>query len=73
MIAYYNLTSSKTLYITKIFHDIDNYVVFFISDSLTGTRSRAIKSCVRYTSKGVPYFISNRRRIYLDECQRCKN
>lgn len=73
MIAYYNLTGSRTLYITKIFYDIDDYVVFFISDSSTGTRSRAIKSCVRYTSKGAPYFISNRRRIYLDECQRCKN
>lgn len=73
MIAYYNLTGSRTLYITKIFHDIDDYVVFFISDSSTGTRSRAIKSCVRYTSKGAPYFISNRRRIYLDECLRCKN
>lgn len=73
MIAYYNLTGSRTLYITKILHDIDDYVVFFISDSLIGTRSRAIKSCVRYTSKGAPYFISNRRRIYLDECLRCKN
>lgn len=29
MVAYYNLTISKTLYITKIFHDIDDYVVFF--------------------------------------------
>lgn len=68
MIAYYNITAFITLYIVEIVYDIEDYAVFFVSNNDTGERSKSIKSRIRYTRKGVPYFIHNRSRIYLDEC-----
>lgn len=72
MIAYYNITASVTLYIKEIIHDCEDYVKFFISDNERGEGSRIRKSQIRYTPKGSPYFICNRRRVYLDECIKIK-
>lgn len=68
MIAYYNITAFITLYIVEIIYDIEDYAVFFVSNNDTGERSKNIKSRIRYTRKGVPYFMHYRQRIYLDEC-----
>jgi hypothetical protein len=43
-----------------------------ISDNERGESSRIHKSQIRYTTKGSPYFICNRRRVYLDECIKIK-
>lgn len=72
MIAYYNITASVTLYIKEIMHDCEDYVKFFISDNERGESSRVRKSQIRYTTKGSPYFICNRRHVYLDECIKIK-
>ena len=71
MLAYYNITAFITLYIVEIVHDVEDYVVFYVSND-TGERSNKTKSRVRYTAKGVPYFMHYRQRIYLDECMRVK-
>lgn len=73
MVAYYSITAFVTLYITRVFYDCgDDYVEFFISDNESGKRSRKRRSRVRFSDKGAPYFISNQRRIYLDECIKVK-
>lgn len=71
MLAYYNITAFITLYIVEIVHDVEDYVVFYVSND-TGKRSNKTKSRVRYTAKGVPYFMHYKQRIYLDECMRVK-
>ncbi len=71
MLAYYNITAFITLYIVEIVHDVEDYVVFYVSNE-TGERSNKTKSRVRYTAKGVPYFMHYKQRIYLDECMRVK-
>lgn len=73
MLAYYNITAFITLYIVEIVHDVEDYVVFYVSNNETGERSNKTKSRVRYTTKGVPYFMHYKHRIYLDECMRVKN
>lgn len=68
MIAYYSITAFTTLYIKEIIQDSgDDYVIFFVSDN-TGNKTRTLKSIVRFTTKGSPYFMHNHKRIYLDEC-----
>ena len=73
MLAYYNITAFTTLYIVEIVHDVEDYVVFYVSNNDTGERSNKTKSRVRYTTKGVPYFMHYKQRIYFDECMRVKN
>lgn len=68
MIAYYLISFRKTLYIEKIEHGINDYVVFYVKDELTETKSRKSKSRIQHTAKGQPYFIHYKRKIYLDEC-----
>ena len=53
-------------------HDVEDYVVFYISNNDTGEHSHKTKSRVRYTVKGAPYFMHKGHRIYLDECMRVK-
>lgn len=72
MLAYYNITAFITLNILEIVHDVEDYVVFYVSNNETGERSNKTKSRVRYTAKGVPYFMHYKQRIYLDECMRVK-
>ena len=72
MIAYYCLNLMESLYITRIVYDCDDYVEFFVSNNDTGQRSKLCKSRVNYTAWGVPYFIHNKRRVYLDECKKIK-
>ena len=72
MLAYYNITAFITLYIVEIVYDVEDYVVFYVSNNDTGERSNKTKSRVRYTANGVPYFMHYKRRIYLDECMRVK-
>lgn len=72
MIAYYYLNLMESLYITRIVYDCDDYVEFFVSNNDTGQRSKLCKSRVNYTARGVPYFIHNKRRVYLDECKKIK-
>ena len=73
MLAYYSITAFITLNILEVVHDVEDYVVFYVSNNETGERSNKTKSRVRYTTKGVPYFMHYRQRIYLDECMRVKN
>ncbi len=72
MLAYYNITAFITLNILEVVHDVEDYVVFYVSNNETGERSNKTKSRVRYTAKGVPYFMHYKQRIYLDECMRVK-
>ena len=72
MIAYYSITAFITLNILEIVHDVEDYVVFYVSNNETGEHSNKTKSRVRYTAKGVPYFMHYKQRIYLDECMRVK-
>ena len=72
MIAYYNISAFVTLCIIELIHDVEDYVVFYISNNDTGEHSHKTKSRVRYTVKGAPYFMHKVHRIYLDECMRVK-
>ena len=72
MLAYYSITAFITLNILEVVHDVEDYVVFYVSNNDTGERSNKTKSRVRYTAKGVPYFMHYKQRIYLDECMRVK-
>lgn len=72
MLAYYSITAFITLNILEVVHDVEDYVVFYVSNNETGERSNKTKSRVRYTAKGVPYFMHYKQRIYLDECMRVK-
>ena len=67
MIAYYNITATISLCIDEIIHDSDDYLRFYTVDSQSGTKSQFIKSRVRFTTRGVPYFMHNRTRYYLDD------
>ena len=72
MLAYYSITAFITLNILEVVHDVEDYVVFYVSNNETGERPNKTKSRVRYTAKGVPYFMHYKQRIYLDECMRVK-
>lgn len=71
MIAYYNLTAFVSLIIDDIIHDTEDKVVFHLHNNETNEKiGRKRKATVRFDRKGVPYFIHNRNKIYLDECMR---
>lgn len=73
MIAYYNITAFITLNILDIIHNCDgDYVLFNVTDSSSGQKTRKIKSLIRATTRGTLYFMHNHSRIYLDECMRVK-
>ena len=68
VIAYYNINAFISLHIAEIVYSTEDYVVFYVYNSNSGERSKKIKSRVRFTSSGVPYFIHAKQRVYLDEC-----
>lgn len=70
MIAYYNITATISLCIEKIIHDYDDYVRFYTVDSQSGIKSSMLKSRVRFTTRGVPYFMHKKTRYYLDDFMR---
>lgn len=68
VIAYYNINAFISLHINEIVYSTEDYVVFYVYNSNSGEHSKKIKSQVRFTSSGVPYFIHSKQRVYLDEC-----
>lgn len=67
MIAYYNITATICLCIEKIIHDSDDYVQFYTVNAQSGIKSHLIKSRVRFTTRGAPYFMHKKTRYYLDD------
>lgn len=71
--AYYDITACKSLCIEKIVHGAEDYVIFYIQDTLSDERTKRCKSKIRYTKRDDrAYFMCRGTRIYLDNCMRTK-
>lgn len=68
MIAYYIIDLFTSLIIDEIIYDVEDRVVFHLQNDITNKKGRKCKAIIRSDRKGAPYFIHNRKRIYLDEC-----
>ena len=69
MIAYYIIDLFNSLIIDEIIYDVEDRVVFHLQNSITDEKKgRKRRAIIRSDRNGAPYFIHNRKRIYLDEC-----